>query len=112
MLQRPQYVPTTAAGVMLGSVVSRYSSRWVPVMSRTYTQRIGRTPAPLLYHWPAPVAAATCRVPPPYQLTVSRARAAVAAACRGLGTRSPFTRGRPTPIYGGAGANRLASGWH
>jgi hypothetical protein len=80
MDQRPQYMPTTASAVSVVSVVSRYSSRWVPVTSLTNTQRIGTSPSPPLYQWPVPLAASIRRVPPPYQLTVSRVRRAVAAA--------------------------------
>ena len=70
---------------------------------------MGTSPSPPLYRCPIPVVTSTTRVPPPYQVTVSRVRAA--AAWRGFGTRSPFTRGRPLPAYGGGGANRWASGW-
>src|SRR5437588_2454571 len=103
-------MPTTASGESAGSVVSRYSSRCVPVASLTNAHRTGTSPHPPLYQCPVPVATSTALFPPPYHTTVSLVRGAVAAACRGFGTRSPFTRGRPFPRYGGGGANRLASG--
>src|SRR5947208_16706824 len=103
-------MPTTAPGASPGSVVNRYSSRCGPVASLTNTHRTGTSPPPPLYQCPVPVAASTRRVPPPYHATVNRVRDAVAAAWLGLGTRSPFTRGRPLPRYGGGGAYRLASG--
>src|SRR5438477_12661624 len=105
-------MPTTASGESAGSVVSRYSSRCVPVASLTNTHRTGTSPHPPLYQCPTPVAASTRRVPPPYHATDSRVRGAVAVACRGLGRRAPLTRGRPLPAYGGGGVNRLMSGWH
>src|SRR5947209_5752011 len=57
----------TLAGFSPGSVVKRYSSRCVPVASRTNTQRNGTNPAPALYQCPVPSRAPTRRVPPPYQ---------------------------------------------
>src|SRR5437588_7130077 len=103
----------TAAGVRVASVVYRYSSRWVPDRSSTNTHRTGTSPRPDLYQCPVPVTTATDRRPPPYHPTVSRDRDPErrwATAWRGLGSRPPFTRGRPTPAYGGGGRNRLASG--
>jgi hypothetical protein len=113
MFQRPQYRPTTSAGRRDGSVVNRYSSRWVPSRSETNTQRTGTSPRPDLYQCPEQLTAPTRRVPPPCQGTVSRVRdrsASHATAWRGLGSLLPFTRGRPSPEYGGGGLNRLASG--
>src|SRR5437763_14055111 len=78
-------MPTTASGESAGSVVSRYSSRCVPVASLTNTHRTGTSPHPPVYQCPTPVAASTGRVPPPYHATDSRVRGAVAVACRGLG---------------------------
>ena len=43
------------AGVSAGSVVKKYSSRCVPVASRTNTHRIGTSPSPALYQCPVPV---------------------------------------------------------
>src|SRR3954468_18033552 len=103
----------TQAGVRAGSVVKKYSARWVPVRSSTNTQRIGASPHPDLYQCPTRVAVATRRVPPPSQPPVSRVRehgARLATACRGLGRAAPLTRGRPLPAYRGGGWNRLASG--
>src|SRR5688572_20202810 len=103
----------TSAAARAGSVVNRYSSRCVPVRSSTNTHRTGTSPRPDLYQCPVLVTTATRRVPPPYHPTVRRDRDCgrrVATAWRGLGRRPPFTRGRPTPVYGGGGRNRLASG--
>ncbi len=69
--------------------MNRYSSRWVPVVSLTNTPRTGTNPPPPLYQCPTPVAVPTRRVPPPYHVTVGRARRAVAAAGRGFGRRPP-----------------------
>jgi hypothetical protein len=89
----------------------KYSSRCVPVRSRTNTQAISTSPAPALYQCPVPLATPTSRSPPPYQATVSDRKSAAATAWRGLGRRAPLTGGRPLPRYGGGGSNRLASGW-
>src|SRR3954470_1674906 len=51
------------------SVVKKYSSRWLPVRSCTYTQRTATSPSPALYHWPVPLTVWTSRRPPPYQAT-------------------------------------------
>jgi hypothetical protein len=111
MFHRPVSWPATAWGVRVGPVLKKYSPRRVPSRPRTNTQRIGTSPAPALYQCPAPSAVPTCRVPPPYQPTVSRRkRRRRSTAWRGWGKRSPWTRGRPLPAYGGGGANRLASG--
>src|SRR5690606_22181751 len=101
---------TIAVGSILGSVLKKYSSRWVPVRSRTNTQAIGTNPSPALYQCPTPPVSPTSRVPPPYQATVSVRTSADAAAWLGLGSRAPLTGGRPLPLYGGGGSNRLASG--
>src|SRR5512135_637262 len=100
-----------ATALSVGSVLKKNSSRWVPSRSRTNTQRIGTSPAPDLYQCPVRLSRPTRRVPPPYQATERcRSRRASAAACRGLGNAAPLTRGRPLPLYGGGGSNRLASG--
>jgi hypothetical protein len=74
------------------------------------TVALAAAPALVAYavvRWTVP----TRRVPPPYQFTViAVSKGVVVATCRGLGSRSPLTRGRPLPAYGGGGSNRLASG--
>jgi hypothetical protein len=81
-----------------GSVVKKYSSRWVPSRSRTNTQRIGTRPRPDLYQGSRPLAVSTRRVPPPYQPTDRRFRRPTAeTASLGLGRLAPLTGGRPWP---------------
>src|SRR5687768_4245876 len=74
MFHRAVYRLMTTAGTRAGSVVNRYSSRWVPVRSATNTHRTGTSPRPDLYQCPVLVTTATRRVPPPYHPTVSRDR--------------------------------------
>ena len=71
-------------GSKVGSVLKKNSSRWVPPLSRTNTQRIGTRLLPDLYQCPARLRMPTRRMPPPYHATVSRRRRDAAAACRGL----------------------------
>src|SRR5215210_1296401 len=97
----------TAEGVRSGSVVKKYSSRCVPLTSRTNAQRTGTSPRPPLYQCPVPSSVSTRLFPPPYHPTSDRVKVVAAAtASRGFLRRPPLTRGRPLPVYGGGGSNR------
>src|SRR4029077_21226382 len=48
--QRRVYVSTISLGFIPTSVLEKYSSRCVPLRSRTYTQRTSTSPCPGLYH--------------------------------------------------------------
>src|SRR5262249_17063434 len=99
MFHRPVYSVMISGGFSAGSVVEKYSSRCVPLSSRTNPQRSGARPWPDLYQWPVPLLTATRRVPPPYQPTLSRrSRRAPATAALGLGKAPPLTRGPPLPL--------------
>src|SRR5437588_276907 len=79
------------------SVVKKYSSRWLPVRSCTYTQRTATSPSPDWYHRPVPLTIRTSRRPPPYQATFSAVRLAPVTTCSGVGNLLPLTRGRQCP---------------
>ena len=55
-------------------LVKKYSSRRVPVQSRSQTQRTSPRSWPLLYQYPVPVTTPTRRVVPPYQVTLGLRR--------------------------------------
>src|SRR5205823_14645244 len=107
-------VSITVRALIVTSVVKKYSSRCVPVRSRTKTQRTGISGRPLRYHQPLPVTTSTRRRPPPYHATDHTGRSAVArTTSAGSGSSFPFLQGRwagRLPGTGGGGSNRLAWG--
>ena len=72
MDQRRVSHATICCGFIVISVVKKYSSRWVPVQSWTYTQRTSTRASPMRYQCPVPVTTSIARVVPPYQATVRR----------------------------------------
>ena len=67
MSHRPQESLTISTGVSEGSVLSRNSSRWVPVGSRTLAHRSATGPRPDSNPCADSPTTSTLRVPPPYQ---------------------------------------------
>src|SRR5262249_42100906 len=98
MFHRPVYVSITQPALAVTSVVKKYSSRCVPLRSRTYTHFTATRPCPDLNQCPVPLTTSTSRLPPPYQDTSSPARRSPpATSCAGVATWSPLTRGLPLP---------------
>src|SRR5512135_231807 len=95
MDQRPVKVSMISLGVMAGSVLKKYSSRWVPVRSCTNTQRTGTAPSPARDQSPVPLTTSTVREPPPYHETRSRVGAERLTTASGEASFRPFSGGRP-----------------
>src|ERR1039458_9559979 len=99
----------TIVTLIIASVVKKYSSRCVPVRSRTNTHLKLTKGRPLLYQSPVPATTSTRRRPPPYQATDRVCRFSVLrTTSAGLGRSFPLIRGRPLPEYSGGGSTKLA----